>query len=444
VEKGRPFGGTADAPLSGEAFARRFTYTGFPIGGRSSCGRLQQQREERLSESRRGARASRDPANQRKGGRMNFGFSEEQELLRAEVRKFLDQNAPLDEVRKIVETPEGFDRHLWARMAELGWVGLTVPDEYGGVGLDFVTLVVLLEETGRTLFPSPLLSTFLAAKAIERSGTPEQRARWLPGLAGGATIGTLALLEESDSLEPEGVRLVGKRDGDAIVLSGDKRIVPDAGVADLFVVAFRSGQAADAVSLAVIESAAGGLQRESLPGIDHTKRSGHLHLDGVRVAPDALLGEAGGAWPEIAWLVDAGATAVAAETAGAAEAALALVTDFASQREQFGQKIGRFQGVKHPLAEMYVDIESFKSLVYYAAWCIDEASADRSPAASRAKAYAAEAFARIGIDSVQLHGAVGYTDEYDVQLYLKRSKWARPSFGDSDYHYDRIARLGGL
>jgi len=375
---------------------------------------------------------------------MNFGFTEEQELLRAEVRKFLDQNAPLAEVRNIVTTPEGIDRRLWERMAELGWVGLTVPEAYGGVGLDFVTLVVLLEETGRTLFPSPLLSTFQAAKAIERSGTPEQCARWLPGLADGSTIGAFALLEESDSLEPEGVCLVGKSDGDAIVLSGDKRIVPDAGLADLFVVAFRQGSEPEAVSLAVVEKAAEGAETDIFPGMDLSKRSGRLRLDAVRVAPDALLGEAGGAWPEISWLVDAGAAAVSAEAVGSAEAALRLTTDFAGQREQFDSKIGRFQGVKHPLAEMHVDVESFKSLVYYAAWCIDEGAADRSLAVSRAKAYASEAFARIGIDAVQLHGGVGYTDEYDIQLYLKRSKWARPAFGDADWHYERVASLGGL
>jgi alkylation response protein AidB-like acyl-CoA dehydrogenase len=375
---------------------------------------------------------------------MNFGFTEEQQLLRAEVRRFLDQTAPLSQVRAIVEKPEGFDRDLWTRMGELGWVGLTIPEMYGGVGLDLVTLVVLLEETGRTLFPSPLVSTLLAAKAIERSGTDLQCTRWLPGLAEGSSIGTFALLEESDSLEADGIRLVGKRDGKDIVLSGDKRIVPDVGVADSFVVAFRSGADAEAVSLAVVEKSAEGVRVESFPGMDQSKRAGRLCLDGVRVAPDAILGEVDGAWPEIAWLIDAGATAVSAETVGAAEAALWITTEFAKEREQFDSKIGRFQGVKHPLAEMYVDIESFKSLVYYAAWCIDEGAADASLAVSRAKAYASEAFGRIGIDAVQLHGGVGYTDEYDVQLYLKRSKWVRPAFGDSDYHYDRIARLGGL
>ena len=141
---------------------------------------------------------------------MNFGFSEEQELLRAEVRKFLDQNAPIEEVRKIVETKLGFDRNLWNRMAELGWVGLAMPEAHGGMELGLVTLLVVLEETGRSLFPSPLISTVIAAKAIERFGNVEQQARWLPGLADGSRIGTFALLEQSDDLAPEGIELVAK------------------------------------------------------------------------------------------------------------------------------------------------------------------------------------------------------------------------------------------
>ncbi len=375
---------------------------------------------------------------------MNFGFTDEQQLLRAEVRKFLDQNAPLEEVRKIVEMPAGYEPNLWNRMGELGWIGLTMPEAHGGVGLDFVTLVVLLEETGRSLFPSPLLSTVLAAKAIEVRGSNEQQARWLPGLADGSQVGTFALLEASDSFENEGVALVGKSDGGETVLSGSKLIVPDAGQADLFLVAFRSGSEADALSLAVVERDAPGVSVQEFPVMDLTKRSGKLVLDGVRVADDALLGEIGQAAGTIRWLVDVGATLVAAEAVGSAEAALTTTTDFAKQREQFDSKIGRFQGVKHPLAEMYVDVESFKSLVYYAGWCLDEGADDASLAASRAKAYASEAFARMGIEAVQLHGGVGYTDEYDIQLYLKRSKWVRPAFGDSDYHYDRIAALGGL
>jgi len=375
---------------------------------------------------------------------MNFGFTEEQELLRAEVRKFLDQNAPLEEVRKIVESDEGFDRDFWARMAELGWVGLVMPEAHGGVGLDFVTLLVVLEETGRSLFPSPLVPTVLAARAIERFGTAEQQARWLPGLAAGSRIGTFALLEESDRLDAEGVTLAGKPTNGGFELTGRKCFVPNAGSADLFVTAFRSGEAAESIGLAVIERDAAGVGAQDDPVMDLTKRSGRLELQGVEVPPDRLLGEPGSGWPAVAELLDLGTALVAAETVGAAEEAVRLTTDFAKQRIQFGEPIGRFQGVKHPLAEMYVDVESFKSLVYYALWAIDEGAEDASIAVSRAKAYASDTFPRMGIDGVQLHGGVGYTWEYDIQLYLKRGKWMRPVFGDADHHYERIARLGGL
>ena len=150
---------------------------------------------------------------------MNFGFTEEQELLRAEVRKFLDQNAPLERVRKIVEDADspGTDPALWSRMAELGWVGLTMPEEHGGMGLDLETLLVVLEETGRSLFPSPLLSSVLAAKAIERYGSADQQARWLPGLADGTKIGTFAVLERSDTLAADGIETLGKPDGDELI-----------------------------------------------------------------------------------------------------------------------------------------------------------------------------------------------------------------------------------
>ncbi|MEN8184090.1 MAG: acyl-CoA dehydrogenase family protein [Myxococcota bacterium] len=375
---------------------------------------------------------------------MNFGFTEEQELLRAEVRKFLDRSCPLDEVRKLMETPEGFSRELWKQLAELGWLGLTVPEPHGGAGLGWVDLVVLLEETGRSLFPSPLLATTLAAFAIRDAGSPEQQQRWLPVLADGSRIATLALLEESDLCSPEGVQLRGVPDGADFRLSGEKLFVPDAGNADLFLVAFRSGPEREAVSLAVLEGDAAGVMAQHSPGMDLTRRFGSVRLDGAGVGRDALLGEPGTAWPTLARVLDAGACAVTAEAVGAAEALLQLTVGYASEREQFGQPIGRFQGVKHPLADMYVDVESFRSLVYFAAWALDESPEQAPLAVSRAKAYASEAFPRIGIDCVQLHGGIGYTWEYDAQLYLKRAKWMRPTYGDAEFHYERVARLGGL
>ncbi|MCA9510543.1 MAG: acyl-CoA/acyl-ACP dehydrogenase [Myxococcales bacterium] len=370
---------------------------------------------------------------------MDFGFSDEQELLRAEVRKFLDQNAPLEHVRTLAETPRALDPALWGRMAELGWVGLTMPEAHGGMGLDLLTLIVLLEETGRTLFPSPIVSTVVAARAIARAGSEAQKARWLPGLAAGTTIGTLAYLEAGDRHAPDGVALAGARDGEATVLTGAKELVADTATADLFVVVYRSGAAPDALSLAVVERGARGLAVEDLPTIDATKRIGRLVLDGVRIEADARLGAEGAGGALFQELLDVGALLTSAEIVGAAEGAVAITTRFARERVQFGSPIGRFQAVKHPLADAHVDTESIKSLVYYAAWALDRGTDDASAAVSRAKAYASEAFPRIGIDGVQLHGAVGFTWEYDIQLYLKRSKWARPAFGDADHHYERLA-----
>ena len=375
---------------------------------------------------------------------MNFGFSDEQELLRRESRKLIDERCPLEQVRKLMATPLGYSEPLWLELAALGWTGLTIPEAYGGAGLGWVDLVVLLEETGRTLFPSPLISTTLAASAVLDLGSEAQRQRYLPRLADGSRIGTLALFDSSDALEPEAITLLGRPKGDDFVLDGTKRFVPDAGAADLFVVAFRSGEAAADLSLGVVEAGAKGVAAQTFPTLDQTKRLGNLALDGVRIGRDALLGEPGRAGPAIARLLDRGAVAVTGEMVGAAEGALALTVQYARDRIQFDQPIGKYQGVKHPLAEMHVDLESFKSLLYYAAWTLDESPEEVPRSASLAKAYATDAFTRIGIDGVQLHGAVGYTAEYDIQLYLKRSKWARPMFGDADHHYDRVATLGGL
>jgi alkylation response protein AidB-like acyl-CoA dehydrogenase len=375
---------------------------------------------------------------------MNFGFTQEQELLRAEVRRFLDRTCPLEEVRKLVQTPEGFSRSAFSRLAELGWVGLALPEAQGGAGLGWVDLVLLFEETGRTLFPSPLLATTLAACAIERAGSPEQRARWLPRLASGSTIGTLAFLEGSDRLDPGGIALSGERSGAARVLRGEKHFVLDAEAADLFLLAFREGPGPEEISLALLERGARGLGIQPQLCIDRTVRQGRLELDGVRVGPEALLGAPGGAWPTLAGLLDRGALAVAAECVGAAEAALALAVGYARERVQFGRPIGSFQGVKHPLAQIHADLESTRSLVYYAAWALDRSPEQAPLAISRAKASMSELFPQMAIDVVQLHGAIGITHEHDAHLYLKRAKWARPAFGDSAHHYERSAALRGL
>ncbi|MEX1254153.1 MAG: acyl-CoA dehydrogenase family protein [Dehalococcoidia bacterium] len=370
---------------------------------------------------------------------MNFGLTEEQEVLRTVARRFLDERAPMAAVRAVMESPEEFDEALWASMAELGWLGLIVHEDHGGAGLGWVDLVVLLEETGRGLLPSPLIPTSLAAAAISEFGTNEQKRRYLPSLADGSAIGTLAVLEDSDVLGPDGIALSGRPEDGGYRLTGAKRFVHGAGAATIFIVPFLKG--GREIALGIVESNAEGVSSRSHPTMDETKPMGDVTFDNVLVPSGALL--AGDGTAALARLLDLAAVAVTAEAVGAMDKALEITSQYAKDRIQFDAPIGKYQGVKHPLAEMYVDVETSRSLLYYAAWCAQEQPGDLPLAASRAKAYASESFSRIGIDGVQLHGAIGFTAEYDIQLYLKRSKWALPAFGDADHHYERVAVLGG-
>jgi alkylation response protein AidB-like acyl-CoA dehydrogenase len=374
-----------------------------------------------------------------RGGHVNFAFTEEQEFLRSEVRKLLDAQCTIKEVREIAETHEGFSKELWTQIGELGWIGLAIPEAHGGGGLGWEEMVILMEETGRSLFPSPLLSTVLCAEAITRFGSDAQKQRWLPGLADGSSIGTLAFLEDSDEWSPAAVTLSGKRDGDDIVLDGKKHFVQDVAAASLIATFFRSESGE--VGIAIVENGSDGLSSEASKPLDATKRFGNLTFSGVRVSQVDVL-EAGAA--EAQQLLELGALGAAAEIVGTAEGALDLTVKYAMEREQFEKPIGQFQGVKHPLAETYMEIETLKSLVYYAAWALDSGDDSVALATSQAKAYASEVVTRVGITGIQLHGAVGYTLEYDIQLYLKRSKWARPIFGNEIHHYERAAVLGGL
>jgi len=255
-------------------------------------------------------------------------------------------------------------------------------------------------------------------------------------MAAGEAICTLALYDEPNWISPHAVTLRAEAADGGVRITGGKPFVPDAQAAQYYLLAV---QAPDGLALAA-------LTRDQVrvapqPVMDRTKPTGSVVLDGVVVPAENLLPMTE---DDLAYLTDVGAVAVTAEMVGAAEAALTMTSEYAKERIQFGKPIGQYQGVKHRLADIYVDVESFKSLLYYAAWTVDDDPTELPRAISLAKGYASDAFARIGIDGVGLHGAIGFTAEYDIQLYLKRSKWARPQYGDSDYHLDRVASLGGL
>jgi alkylation response protein AidB-like acyl-CoA dehydrogenase len=374
---------------------------------------------------------------------VNFGFSDEQELLRGEVRKFLDAQCPLSAVRSIAASSDGYAVAIWKQIAELGWLGLALPEAYGGAGLGWEEQIILLEETGRSLFPSPLVSSGLAAALILDAGTEVARKAWLPRIADGSCIATVAPLEDVDAGTADADLCSLEQVGDGWRLSGRARWVPDAAQAGLLIVAARIDAGDDALALVLVDADAPGVVLEAASLLDATKQAAHLELDGVAIPQERVLATGEDARSAIRRHLDRGAVALSAEMLGASEGALDLTVQFAKDRVQFGSPIGRYQGVKHPLAERYVDVECLTSLVCFAAWALDRSPDDVPLAAAQAKAYASESLLEMGVDGIQLHGAVGYTEEYDIQLYLKRSKWARPVFGDEDHHRDRIANLGG-
>lgn len=366
---------------------------------------------------------------------MNFGFTEEQNLLRDQVARFMRETCTMERVRSVAATEDGFDAKLWQQVADLGWLGLITPEVHGGIGLKWVDLTVVLEETGRGLSPLPIASQMMANAAILRLGSDAQKAEWLPMLAGGERC-TIALYDEANWIHPDAVTLEGHRSGEQIILNGSKPFVPDALAAGYYLLAARiDGE----LGLAAVTREQ--VEVKAQPSMDRTKPMGSVTLNDVTLPADYVLPMRDS---DLEYLTDVGAVAVTAEMIGAAEAALAMTSEYAKERIQFGKPIGQYQGVKHRLADIYVDVESSKSLLYYAAWCVDDAPTELPRAISLAKGYASDAFADIGINGVGLHGAIGFTAEYDIQLYLKRSKWARPMFGDSDHHLDRVATLGGL
>lgn len=371
---------------------------------------------------------------------MNFGFTEEQQLLREQLRRFFDDQSPLSETRKLMASKEGFSKELWLEMAKLGWLSLIVPEENDGLGLGWIELLVLLEESGRTLFPSPIISHMLAITAIVEAGSEQQKQKYLPGMADGSSIGCVALFDEANHFSSESVLLKAQA-GDKLILDGQKHFVSDAQAADIVVATYRNNDGG--IGLAVVEMQEAGISLVRNGGFDQTKRESTLNFENVALANDAVLSSADSV-EVVEYLLNCGAVAVTAETIGVAEAAHKITVDYANERTQFNSVIGRYQGVKHPLADMFVDIESFKSLCYFAAWCVGNDRDQLPRYASMAKAYASEIMPELGTNCIKLHGAIGYTAEYDIQLFYKRAKWMRPAFGDANFHYDRVATLGGI
>jgi alkylation response protein AidB-like acyl-CoA dehydrogenase len=382
---------------------------------------------------------------------MDFGFSQEQELLRQTARSFLDKECASTFVRRMMDDPAGTTDEFWQKVAELGWLGLVYPEAYGGVGLGFVDLTVVLEEMGRVVMPGPYFSTvLLGGLTLLEAGSEPQKAEWLPKIAAGEARVTLALTEESTRWDAAGVQVSakpGKRGG--FVLSGTKLFVPDAHTADLVVVVARTVKATredphHGLSLFAVPAGARGLTATLLPTMDQTRKLCEVTLARVEIPPDALVGSLHQGWVPVARVLDRATVALCAEMCGGVQKVLEMCTDYAKVRVAFGKPIGTYQAIKHKCADMLVAVENAKSLTYYAAWAADECVPEAPLAASMAKAYVSDAYRRAAADGIQIHGGIGFTWEHDMHLYFKRAKGSEVTFGDATLHRERVAQLVNL
>jgi len=378
---------------------------------------------------------------------MNFGFSEEQELLRSTARKFFENEFPSTVVRTLMETPEGMTPALWSKLVEQGWLGLIHPEAYDGMGLGLVDLVVLMEEMGRAVVPGPYFSTvMLGSLAILEAGSEAQKKEWLPKIATGEKRVSLAWMEPSATLGPDGVTLPAAQKNGSYTLSGTKLFVPDAHTADAIVVAARTGtgKSEEGVALFLVPRGAAGIEVKLLPTMDQTRKLCEVTLKDVRLGAESLLGGAGAGWKPLARVLDRATVALCAEMCGGAQKVLDMTVEYAKIRQAFGRPIGSYQGVKHKAADMLVEVENSKSITYYAAWALDEGVTEGPLAASMAKAYVSDAYRRVSAAGIQLHGGIGFTWEHDLHLYFKRAKGSEFTFGDATYHRERVAQLVNL
>jgi alkylation response protein AidB-like acyl-CoA dehydrogenase len=355
---------------------------------------------------------------------MQFGLTESQEFLKDSARKFFAGECPSTEVRRLMETDTAYDAALWSKLTDQGYTGIIFPEEYGGVGLGKVELMLLMEEAGRALLPGPFFSTVvLAGSVLESVSTPANKKKYLAPICQGEARATVAILEASASWNPRSVQLSAANGK----LTGDKLFVPDAAIADFLVVVARNG-------VFVADSKARGVKITPMSAMDLTRKLYAVEFSNTPV-------EEIGAAKDLPRAFDVATAALAAELVGGMQRTLEITVEYAKTRKQFGKPIGMFQAVQHQCADMYLETESARSAVYYAGWALEENSPDAANAVSIAKMYASDAGRTVGNRGIQIHGGMGFTWENDLHLYYRRAKASETAFGDATFHRERIASM---
>jgi alkylation response protein AidB-like acyl-CoA dehydrogenase len=366
---------------------------------------------------------------------VDFAFTADQQLLKNSARAFLDEHCKPALVRALMDDPRGESEAMWKEMAQLGWLGLALPERVGGAGLGMVETAILLEELGHTACPTPYWPTVLAALAIEKAGGAEQQNRWLPSIASGGARATVAFMEGELDWNPASTTTRAETKGAEATLSGVKQFVPWATVADVLVVPART---AHSLALYLVDPRGEGVAIAPLTGMDLGTRWATVQLE---AAQGVALTGSGDADAVYEGLFRRAAVGAAAEMLGASRRCLEMAVGYAKVREQFGQPIGAFQAIRHKCAEMLMEVENAHSATYYAAWALDADAQDAPLAASVAKAYVSEASRRVCGEAIQVHGGIGFTWEYDLHIYFKRAKALEAMYGDADYHQRLVTGL---
>ena len=375
---------------------------------------------------------------------IELGLNEEQSMLKTMARDFLSTEAPTTFVRQMMDDEVGHSQELWKKMAELGWQGLVFPEEYGGAAMNFRDLTILCEEMGRAVMPGPFYSTvILVGLPILDFGTDEQKAEFLPKIANGEIVCTLAALEESGDLWADDLHLRALPRGDGYVLSGTKLFVTDAKAADYMLVAARTKRTQnpeEGITLFMVNAKEWGIYIDNMAVMDLTRKQYEVRFTDVPISASNIIGELHGGWPILQQIALKASAVLSAEMVGAGEMATEMTVAYLKDRMQFGVVIGTFQALKHKAADMYAAMEYSRSLMEWAAECIKENNEDAPIAVAMAKSYCGDAVKFVTDAGVQLHGGIGFTWDHDMHLYFKRGRYGDTTFGDSNYQKEWIAR----
>ena len=374
---------------------------------------------------------------------MDLGLTEEQGMLRDFARDFLEKECSEAYVRDMEEDATGYLPEVWNKMAEQGWMGLMVPEQYGGAGMGFLDLMVLIEEFGRAIVPGPFITNSVSTIALLEAASEAQKQSLLPSLASGGKVWTLAFTEPSARFDADGVQLSARRDGDVYVLDGTKLFIRDSHVADNMVVVARTGEGDGGISMFWVDARSPGITHEPITTIASDKQNA-VKFDNVRVPADQMLGREGEAWPTFQRIARQATVLESIYLVGLSQQAFDITLDYTKEREQFGVKIATFQALQHMAADMITDVDSSRFITYQAAWSVADGEPEAEENVHIAKAWTSEASRRVVARAQEMHGGIGFTKDYKIQLFFRRQKAAELAWGDAEYHRELVGQAIGI